>query len=278
MTVVKSKKYLKYLLGYSFQELTELCKNLDSYYYDKYILKKDKLGNPKLDSDGNIILRKLTPTKGILEIIQDKIKKKILDQTDYPSYVLGGVKKRSNIINAKVHQGKKYFFCTDLKNYFPSIKPNIVYQMFLDNGFSYDIAHILTKLTTFKNKLPQGTHTSTDISNLVFLTTDDKISDFCSNKNIIYTRFIDDLVFSSSVDFKVETKELVKIILSSGFKLNNTKTYYKIGPSEVTGIITKNNTLSLDKYHYLKVAKAMHDGNEKSLKALLSYQNRVLNN
>lgn len=277
MTIVKSKKYLSYLLGYSFKQLAVVCEHLDSYYYDKYIIKKDKLGNPKLDAAGNEILRKLTPTKGILEIIQDKIKNRILNNTEYPSYVRGGVKKRDNISNAKVHLGKKYFFCTDLKNYFPSIKPKIVYEMFIKNGFSFDIAHILTKLTTFNNQLPQGTHTSTDISNLVFLPIDENIANFCSDKNIVYTRFVDDLVFSSSVDFKSDTKELVRIILSSGFKLNNKKTYYKVGPSEVTGIITSNNKLSLDKYHYLKIEKAINNSNKKSLTALLSYQNRVLN-
>lgn len=277
MKAVKSKKFLKYLLGYSFQDLKKISDNLGEFYYDKPIPKKDKMGEPKVDKDGIIINRNVTPTNDILEVIQGKIQARILSSASFPPYVTGGVKKSSNVSNAKMHLGKKYFFCTDLKNYFPSIKPKHVYNMFVSYGFLPDIAHVLTMLTTHKNELPQGIHTSTTIANLVFLPYDEKIFQFCSEKNIVYNRFVDDLGFSSHVDFEREINPLITLILSSGFKINHRKTYYKIGPTEITGVITRNNKLTLDKYHYLKVKKAQMANKDKSLNSLLAYRKRVQN-
>ena len=53
-------------------------------------------------------------------------------------------------------------------DYFPTITNKQVYEMFTSNGFSPTVSRILTKLTTYNGKVPQGAPTSPTISNLVF--------------------------------------------------------------------------------------------------------------
>ena len=145
--------------------------------------------------------------------------------------------------------------------------------MFLSHDFSPDVCSILTKLTTYKNQLPQGTPTSTHIANLVFMPFDNKLIIFCEKNEITYTRFVDDLSFSSSKNFKEKQKDILKIIKSSGFKINNQKTFFKIGPTPITGIITKNNVLSARENQKQKLNDPTL--NEKQISGLKNYINRV---
>ncbi len=152
-----------------------------------------------------------------------------------PSPVHGGVKRRSNISNAKPHQGKKYIFTTDLQEFFPNITSKQVYKTLVDLKFSPHLAHWITALTTWKHKLPQGTPTSTHIANLVFLATDLKLIELCNANSITYTRYIDDLTFSASIDFQGSIAKILEIVKKDGFKLSYRKTLYK-GKQTITGI------------------------------------------
>ena len=113
-----------------------------------------------------------------------------------PDYAYGAVKGRDNVSNAKRHQGKKYKFTTDLKDFFPSITNKEVYEMFVGEGFSHEVSSLLTKLTTYKGKIPQGAPTSSTLANLVFRKTGDILSDF-SKRKVALLCFVDNLLFFS---------------------------------------------------------------------------------
>ena len=49
--------------------------------------------------------------------------------------VQGRIKGKCNITNARLHQGKKYHFCNYIKKFFPNMKYQLVYNMFLENNF-----------------------------------------------------------------------------------------------------------------------------------------------
>src|SRR5690606_10788268 len=102
-----------------------------------------------------------------------RIQKNILLKIDLPNYAFGAVKGKDNVDNAKQHQGKKYKFTTDLKDFFPSITNKAVNEMFVSQGFSHKVSGLLTKLTTYKGKIPQGAPTSSTLANLVFIKTGD---------------------------------------------------------------------------------------------------------
>lgn len=217
------------------EDLNNIIENIDSYYSEWNEPKLDKFGNPKKHKDGTIKIRTIRPPKNELKLIQSRIKNNILNKIPLPDYIHGGVKKKSNITNAKKHQGNKYIFTTDLQEFFPSIKSKRVYKTFVDLNYSTHFSRLLTKLTTWKYEVPQGTPTSSHIANIVFLETD-KLLDKLSKENAItYTRYVDDLTFSAQKDFSHLIKEILEIIQKNSFKISHRKTIYKANQT-VTGI------------------------------------------
>ncbi len=218
-----------------------ICENLDKFYYEWSTKKIDsKTLEVKKYKDGTEKIRTITPSLNSLKEIQRNIKKYILEPIELPDEIHGGAKKRSNITNAKPHQGNKFQFTTDLKSFFPSITHKRVYDTFISLGFSNHYSHWLTKLTTWKYKLPQGAPTSTHIANLVFLEADYKLISFCNENGLVYTRYVDDLTFSSQVCFKSKLQNILDIVMQSDFKISWRKTFYQ-GYQNITGVNVFNN-------------------------------------
>jgi len=229
-------KKLSSIIGIKPLELEQIVENIDSYYKEWVEEKVDKkTGLSKKYKDGTIKKRTIRPSLRELKIIQTRIKNKILAPIELPTQVHGGVKKCSNISNAKRHQGNKYQFTTDLQEFYPSISSKRVYKTFVRLGYSTHFSRWLTKLTTLKYELPQGTPTSTHIANIVFLDTDKKLIELCDQNQITYTRYVDDLTFSSQQDFRHLLNEILEIVKSNGFSLSYRKTKY-IGNQTITGI------------------------------------------
>ena len=228
-------KKLCVMISFKPKDIENILGNLDNYYKEWVEKKIDKkTGLPKIYLDGSEKIRIIRPSQKELKIIQSRIKNKILAPIKLPKAVHGGVKKCSNITNAKPHQGNKYIFTTDLQEFYPNITSRRVYETFI-NYFSPHFSHWLTNLTTWKHELPQGTPTSTHIANLVFLKTDIELINFCNINNITYTRYVDDLTFSSPKDFKNHLNHLLNIVTENNFKLSYRKTQYK-GNQTITGI------------------------------------------
>ena len=271
--MVKSLKHLFFLLKTNKIEMEEILNNIDKYYYSYTKPKKNPDGSNKT-KNGKVIGREINPSIGRLKQIQTKIKNNILKEIRMPDFIQGGVKGRDNISNANYHKGNKYFFTTDLINFFPSIKYKDVYAMFIKFGFSQDVSSKLTKLTTFNYSVPQGIPTSTFIANLVTLSADNSFLKLCKIHELKYTRFVDDLSFSSKRDFKELVPEIMKIISESEFRVNHKKTHYKIGPKDITGIIVKNNSVKPINEIFVKLKLTT---NEKTKISLTNYINRVMN-
>ena len=217
-------------------EVEKIANNLEKYYQEWIEKKLDKkTGLAKKYLDGTEKQRTIRPSQKELKLIQSRIKDKILVPIQLPTIVHGGVSGCSNITNAKPHQGKKYIFTTDLQEFYPNISSQRVYDTFCNLKFSPHFSHWLTNLTTWKYELPQGAPTSTHIANLVFLDTDLLLIDLCNKHNITYTRYIDDLTFSSQQDFQHLLSEILKIVIENNFKLSYRKTQYK-GKQTITGV------------------------------------------
>ncbi len=224
------------IIGFTPERVLYLIDNIDVFYREWFEKKFDK---KKIDfkkfKDGTIKQRVIRPSSSDLKLAQHRIKNRILTPIQLPKNVHGGVKGCSNITNAKPHQGNKYVLTTDLQDFYPSITSQMVYDTFLKLGYSNHFAGYLCKLTTWKHSLPQGTPTSTHISNVVFLQTDYKLINFCNLHNITYTRYIDDLTFSCQQDFQHLIQEILNLVINSGFKISYRKTKYS-GNQNITGI------------------------------------------
>lgn len=243
--MIKSKKHLSSLLKKPYPELVKITCDINRFYYKKEEVKTKKDGTLKLDKDGNPRIRTLYPSKGKLKKLQTIIKNAILSKITLNQGVYGGVKGKDSVRNANVHKGKKYKFVTDLKDFYPSVRPKMVYEALVRYGFSSDIASIITKLTTYKNQVPQGAPTSTHITNIALSKLDDYMTDLCSRRDIYYTRYVDDMTFSSQQCFKDLLPEIISAIEKYGLKLSHRKTSYVAGSTMITGARVRNNCLSV---------------------------------
>ena len=242
--MIHTLKHLAYTLKIDVTEFEKIIGKIDDYYYES---KEPKLkdGKPRLNKNGEIEYRIIHPSKGRLKEIQKRINTNILKNIPMPKYAFGAVRGRDNVLHAKYHQGNKHFFNTDLKNFYPSIRHQRVFDFFRAKKFSPDVSSVLTKLTTYKGKLPQGIPTSSYIANLIFETTGNKLNALAETKNMKFTTYIDDVVVSSKSDFKILIPDFLKIITDDGYIISHKKTNYKTKNPEVTGVVVKANNLAL---------------------------------
>jgi RNA-directed DNA polymerase len=258
------RKHLCAIIGCQPYELEYITSHIDDYYNEWFEKKINKItGDFKKYKDGTVKQRAIRPSLKRLKVIQSAIKNKILAPILLPDNIHGGAKKKSNVTNAKPHQGNKYQFTTDLQEFYPSINHKQVYHTFLLLRYSDHIAHWLTKLTTWKYELPQGTPTSPHLANIVFLETDKKLITLCKQYNLTYTRYVDDLTFSSQQDFKPILNDILKIIEDGGFKISYRKTKYE-GDQTVTGIDVRNNYIDApEKIKVKAIAEKLTDSKVK---------------
>ncbi len=278
-SLCKSDRYKAYefrklchLLGIRRAEMKQLLLTIDSNYKEWTEDKFDGQGNPKQYLDGTIKRRTFRNPSTFLKFVQKRIKRNVLDKFKFPDCVHGGIKGKSNITNAKQHQGKKYIFETDLNDFFPNISMHKVYDAFLSLGYSTHISHWLTTLTTKNNELPQGSPTSTALANLVFVLTDYSLMKICKQHQITYTRYVDDLTFSSHSDFGKVVQDILEVVIENGFKISRRKTKYE-GHQSVTGISVFLNKIDAPN-HILDKAIAELDS-DTHMKPYVNYVNNI---
>lgn len=272
--MIKTAKHLAYELKVELCEIDHIIQNIDSFYYQKETIKKNDNGEPKV-KNGIIQKRVLNPSIKRLKVIQKRLQKNILQNLPIPDYAFGAIKGKDNILNAKRHQGKKYIFTTDLTNFFPSVNHKQVFEMFVSFDFSPTVARLLTKLTTYKGKLPQGAPTSPIVANLVFVKTGRRLQEIARENDLTFTSFVDDLTFSCPTDFKDRIQDILNAVVEDGFKISHKKTNYKTKLPTVTGVIVKNNNLDLPKEFKDKMKDETQS--KERLTGLKRYHDRVIN-
>ncbi|HUH73534.1 MAG TPA: reverse transcriptase family protein [Chitinophagales bacterium] len=171
---------------------------------------------------------------------------------------------RCNIVeNARKHVGKKQVLNIDLKDFFPSITAKRVRDLFVSPYFNFNenIAIALTLLTTYQGKLPTGAPTSPVISNFICIQLDSDLRAFCQENNLTYTRYADDLTFSSDLPISSDqTLDIINIIRKNHFGINDKKLRLKSPKSRqiVTGL-TVNEKVNVDRKLLKKVRAMLHD-------------------
>lgn len=107
--------------------------------------------------------------------------------------------------NAKLHAGYSYTVRVDVTDFFPSIVPedllNVpqVAQMGLtDKEVAFLAAALFLRPSCDKNCLAIGAPSSPMVSNIVMYAMDEQIDNLSQSLSGVYTRYADDIVFSSS--------------------------------------------------------------------------------
>ena len=168
------------------------------------------------------------------KIIQSKLNTVLESIYKAPNPVHGFIKKDNNsikniITNASKHINKQIIINVDIENFFDTINFGRVRGLFLSNPFNCEkfIATKLAQLTTYDNKLPQGAPTSPIISNLICQKLDHQLIKLAKKYSLTYTRYADDITFSSykkEINIKTILEAIERIINKNGFNINPLKT------------------------------------------------------
>ncbi|MBZ9675144.1 reverse transcriptase domain-containing protein [Mesorhizobium sp. ES1-1] len=225
---IESETHLASYLGISPSIIRQILRH-PKFHYRTFKLKK-------ADGTNRIIC---TP-RTYLKVIQWWISDNIL-YTEQPDVsVHGFCKGRSYITNASAHSGAKHLLNLDIRKFFPSITEEMIVGVFRTLGYSPAGASLLARLTSLNGEAPTGAPTSPAIGNLVLAEFDKAVSAAATANNILYTRYADDLTFSSqnriNEDFLATISTLVQ---SSGFELNLKKTRFlgRGARMDVTGLV-----------------------------------------
>ena len=130
----------------------------------------------------------------------------------------------SIFLNAFPHTNKDFVYCTDIKDFFPSIHIKRVVGLFKEMGYSSTVAYYLAKCTTYKESLPQGAPTSPDIANIICRRLDSRLLSLSTKNRWNYTRYCDNITISGNGNF-TGNSIVQKIVAEEGFILNHKKTY-----------------------------------------------------
>lgn len=170
-------------------------------------------------------------------------------------------KKRSILTNAARHLGRRVLIKIDLRDFFPSIGFDRVFGMFLSLGYPRQVALLMTNLTTHNRVLPTGAPTSPAISNIISRKLDKRFVRLGEKNGFSYSRYADDLAFSSSGEHIIKMIPFLKeIIHDEGFTVNEDKLRIlrNSGRQKLTGIIV-NEKPNIDRREVRKIRAVLHN-------------------
>ena len=153
--------------------------------------------------------------------------------------------RRNVLTNARKHVNRHYLLNIDLQDFFHHVSFTKVTEIFRGAPFEFsaDLSEVLAGLTTYRGRLPMGSPTSPVLSNLACRRLDEQLTEYCDNMLWVYTRYADDMSFSSNLPFtKEKTRMLRTIIEAEGFVINENKVRFfdKGEPKIVTGLSVSN--------------------------------------
>ncbi len=226
-------------------------------------------------SKGSGKVRTITAPDRRLKIIQKKLVP-LLDQLYRPRHpVHGFVPERSVKTNAEAHGRRRYVVNLDLKDFFPTITEKRVVGLLRSLGIDARVSEIIARLCSHMGRLPQGAPTSPILSNMICYRLDTELLLAAKASRAIYTRYADDITFSSYQPpaplfegvvptpgcFSPELlgQELRATIMSNGFVVHPDKAHYADGNSRriVTGVKI-NAGLNVDRRYVRRIRATLH--------------------
>jgi hypothetical protein len=199
-------------LGIERRRMEELSEQVGRHYRPFDLLKP---GSKKWRHIDNPV----DPLKGL----QRRILARLLAKQDVPEFVLGAVPGRSIRDNAIAHVGQPALVTLDLSDCFPSIDNQQVHDTLCTRlGCGRHVAAVLTKLTTFQTRLPQGAPSSPTLANLVLLPMHLEILGVAEDLGLACTSFVDDVALSGP-RAREAIEPVIKIIQGYGYAVNQKK-------------------------------------------------------
>ena len=196
----------------------------------------------------------------------------------------------SIVDNARLHSGSEIVVRLDLKDFFPSITFERVRGLFESFGYNPGVATVFSLLCTDsprvlltldgqihvvpvgERSLPQGACTSPALANLVARSLDRRIQGYAAKAGWVYSRYADDLVFSTK-DQASSPHRLIRgisaVIADEGFVVNGEKTRVMRSPNRqtVTGLLV-NQGVDLTRKDLRRIRAFLHRCSTQGLEAV----------
>jgi retron-type reverse transcriptase len=219
-----------------------------TWHYVRYTI-------PKRSGGERVILA----PKRELKRLQRKVLDDLLARVPVAPAAHGFVRGRSILTNARPHAERAAVLRLDLKDFFPSITAPRVRGLFIALGYPFSVAAALALLCTEYEREPferdgtrhyvsvgprhlvQGAPTSPALANLAAWRLDRRLAGLAGRHGVTYTRYADDLTFSSDDPEAIRAVRVVakRIIAEEHFALNTAKTHLaeRSARQVVTGLV-----------------------------------------
>ena len=224
--IIDKESFFDEIIGHTEDKLIEILKNKESAYR-RY--EKEK-------RNGNRVIYAINKNSPIY-VLQNKLQNRFFANFMFPECVCGFLKRKSYfdfLIPHVLASSRRYYLRLDIHDFFGSIRIKDVEDAllyYINNNLSSEDKSIIIKyiieITSVHDKIIQGAVTSPVLSNLVFRSLDIRIEKYCKKLDITYTRYADDMLFSSRFSYIHNHKfqNMIKTIIGEkGFILNNGKT------------------------------------------------------
>lgn len=236
LKILDKDYFVNGILKTNFSELEEVISDISSFYSCFKLPKATGSRTIEAINKGTILFK-----------MQKNLYKNFLIKIPLPAPVKGFVPGECYIAFLSPHIGRKYFLRLDIKNFFGSITKEMVANTFQEYLQNPDILEYFVEICTLNNHLPQGAVTSPAVSNVIFTRVDQRILKYCQAFDIVYngierlpedisyTRYADDMLFSSNYfDFSKNyyfVGMINNILKSCHFAINVEKT--KMGTDQI---------------------------------------------
>ncbi len=234
--------------------------------------------------------RLISAPKPKLKEAQTWVLENILNKIEVHDSAHGFLPTKNIVSNAKSHVRAKMVINFDLENFFPSITYKRVKGIFRSFGYSEAVSTVFGLICTApeveeiaidsktyfvglgERHLPQGSPASPAISNIIARRYDKGLTKIAKNLGFKYTRYADDLTFSTkenNADFKKLMAQVRFVTKEQGFKINENKTRIlrRGRQQEVTGIVV-NDKISIDRKTLRRFRAVLHQAENNGLEGL----------
>lgn len=146
------------------------------------------------------------------------------------------ISEKSIADHVRLHVNSRYLLKLDFKDFFPSISSDDIRQhALLHSNFQKSDLDAFINIVAWKNKqtgrfcLSIGAPSSPMISNSLMFEFDTRMSDFCFSRQVTYSRYADDVAFSTNQrdllkEIEAEVHRLLHEIKSPKLSINEKKT------------------------------------------------------
>ncbi len=226
---LRSMRLLERRLGWTRQNLKRLATTADRQYH------------PFTQTKPNGKQREIDNPSAAIKSLQKRINRRILGTVPLPPSILGAVPGRSIRDNGELHAGTPVVATVDLQRFFPSTRFERVFGVYKEIfGCSDEIAKLLTRLTTYRHRLPQGAPTSATLANLTLLPLHDHVQRIAARHEVEASFWLDDITLSGA-NAEAALVDVEAAIQKHGHRVSPGKTRVMRSwetAQEVTGTVT----------------------------------------